>query len=75
MPDESMAELVTQHLKGALPDDIWKEVVQGFCRTKVGQMPNQRRHVLKRGGWGGEGRQAGSWKEVVQEIKVGHLLI
>lgn len=35
MPDEAMSELVKQHLKGALPDVIWREVVQGFCKSKV----------------------------------------
>ena len=38
MPDEAMAELVKQHLRGTLSDDIWKEVVQGFCKTKVLQL-------------------------------------
>lgn len=35
MPDATMADLVKQHLKGSLSEDVWKEVVQGFCKTKV----------------------------------------
>ncbi|KAL3158548.1 hypothetical protein ABBQ38_010768 [Trebouxia sp. C0009 RCD-2024] len=42
MPDEAMSELVKQHLKGALPDAIWREVVQGFCKTKDVAMVCQR---------------------------------
>lgn len=63
MPDEAMAEVMKQHLKGALPDDIWKEVVQGFCKTKV---PAQTRSCLNpRGlrvgpGWILEGGGAGN---------------
>ncbi len=39
MPDDSMAELLRRHLKGSLPEDLWKEVVQGFCRPKVLSLP------------------------------------
>ncbi|KAL0019436.1 hypothetical protein WJX79_008265 [Trebouxia sp. C0005] len=34
MPDDSMAELLRRHLKGTLPEELWKEVVQGFCKPK-----------------------------------------
>ena len=47
MPDDTMAELVKQHLKAALPDDIWREVVQGFCKPKVCQLLIQRKRVYK----------------------------
>lgn len=46
MPDEAMAELAKQHLKGALPDDIWKEVVQGFCKIKVGTAAHPKLKLL-----------------------------
>jgi len=39
MPDDSMAELLRRHLKGTLPEDLWKEVVQGFCKPKVLPLP------------------------------------
>lgn len=40
MPDEAMSELEKQHLAGPLPDDIWKALVQGFCKSKVGSASN-----------------------------------
>ena len=39
MPDDSIAELLRRHLKGSLPEDLWKEVVQGFCKPKVQPLP------------------------------------
>lgn len=39
MPDDSMAELLRRHLRGTLPEDLWKEVVQGFCKPKVLPLP------------------------------------
>jgi hypothetical protein len=39
MPDDSMAELLRRHLKGSLPEELWKEVVQGFCKPKVLPLP------------------------------------
>lgn len=35
MPDEGMADLLRQHLRGRLPDPVWKEIVKTFCRNKV----------------------------------------
>ena len=38
MSEEAMADLLRQHLRGRLPDPMWKEIVKTFCRNKVGTM-------------------------------------
>ena len=35
MPGPSMSELLQQHLTEALPEDIWKKLIEGFCNSKV----------------------------------------